>query len=379
VKAAVALLALLVLVRDASAEPADEIEDLARAGIERNFAGDFEGANAIWRQLRERFPDHPAAPVLEVDTLYWQQLFDELDTRYDAAIERGGREGVSLAEAWLASHGESAEGEYYLGRALLHLCHLDGVRGRILRAGRRGERAREHLEHALALDPAFVDARYPLGLYDTYVALLSHWSRWLGFLPFVPSGDREAGLQYLEETARAGGLHRLEAALALANVRIYFEPEPGSAVATMRDLHARFPRNALLHFELIEALFAAGRYDEVETEALGLEAHPGADALDAGRRAMARVWRARAELYRGRPAEAWETLASFGPEGMDHPLWGDAWVQLTRGQILDALHDRERAIDCYRRVDGSRRASALAREGLRLPFHPPPERIATNP
>ena len=85
-------------------------------------------------------------------------------------------------------------------------------------------------------------------------------------------------------------------------------------------------------------------------------------------------WQARAELQLGDPETAWRTLSFFDDDGPERPYWGGAWVNLTRGRILDVLGERERAVVQYKRVldyrspQGSRRASELARLALEEPF-----------
>ena len=76
----------------------------------------------------------------------------------------------------------------------------------------------------------------------------------------------------------------------------------------------------------------------------------------------------------GRPEVALELLEPFGPDGPGRPSWGRAWVLLTRGQALDAVGERARAVAHYERVanlgefDGSDRAEELAKAGLATPF-----------
>lgn len=349
-----------------------EFDGLIEQGMNRLFQGDRDGADRIWQRLREIDPTHPAAPVYEVATLYWRQVYDELDERFDAAIEARSQEAIRLAQARLAVDADDADAHFYLGQAYVDLGRLEGVRGRYLAAGRHGERGRAHLERALELEPDRVDARYPVGLYYYYADLVTRWFRWLRWLPFVPSGDGETGLRYLEQVAEHGRIHRFNARFILANIRTYHEPDQvGWALRTIEELHTRFPRNTLIHFEWIELLLMTSRYEEVVQESLELEAFEGGDELDQNRRELARIWRARAQLHAGRPGEAWRTLERYGDGEPESPTWGPAWVRLVRAQILDVRGARKAAVREYRTVKRhgrSERASQLADEGLERPF-----------
>jgi tetratricopeptide (TPR) repeat protein len=359
-----------------SARPPLSHYDLIRRGMRHNFAGEFEAANRVWRELRELDPAHPAGPLFEVSTLYWFQMFDESVTRWDAAILAGCVEAIALAQARLDADPDDLEGNLYMGLALMNRGRLRGIRGKYVKAGTDGEVAREHLERVLELRPDLVDGRFQIGLYYYYASLVPRIvSRFFGWLWFVPSGDGPTGLRYLHEVLETGDLFRDDAAFMLVNIYTYHEPEfRHHALVLVRHLHERFPRNALIHFELIELLYLQRDWRGVIAEASRLEAETGGSELERGRRTMATVWRARAELLSGEPQAAWQTLAGFGDDGPQSPNWAGAWINLTRGQILDVQGERGSAVAEYRRVlayespKGSERASELAEQALQRPF-----------
>jgi tetratricopeptide (TPR) repeat protein len=351
--------------------------DLLQQGVAHTHARDWDAADAIWQQLRALDPAHPAAPVFEVYTLYWRQVVDLGDTRYDEAIRRGNAEAIRLARARVEAAPQDAEAHFYAGQAWFHRARLEGTRGHMLSAASHARRATDHLKIALEIDPTLVDAKLPIGMYQYFVGILPRFFRWLSWLWFLPTGDAPAGLRNLGDVYENGDLYRWDAAFLLTNIFTYHEPgQKHRALAMARALHARFPTNALFHHELLEVLFEAGFYDEVVAEAAILEARPGPDGIDASVRRQARAVRARAELNLGRPEVALELLESFGPDGPEHPPWGRAWVLLIRGQALDAVGERARAVAHYKRVanlepsDGSARAEELAKAGLAAPFAP---------
>ena len=351
------------------------MHDLLAQGVALTHERKWGAADAIWQQLRARDPAHPAAPVFEVYTLYWRQIVDLADTRYDEAIRRGNEEALRLARARLEVAPQNAEAHFYAGQAWFHRARLEGIRGHVLSAARHIRRATGHFETALEIDPTLVDAKLSIGMYQYFVGILPRFIRWLRWLWLVPMGDAPAGLLNLGDVYDRGDLYRWDAAFMLTNIYAYHEPgQKHRALALARALHARFPTNTLFHHELLEVLFEAGFYDEVVAEAAIPEARPGPDGIDASVRRQARAMRARAELNLGRPDVALELLESFGPDGPERPPWGRAWVLLTRGQAFDAVGERERAVAHYRRVakleksDGSARAEEQAKAGLEAPF-----------
>jgi tetratricopeptide (TPR) repeat protein len=369
-----ALLVLLVL--GAPSAAVSEGNELIQAGIDRTLQGNPDAALALWKRIRERDPSDPAAPVFEVYTLFSLQVADENDTRYDAKIAATTDEAIRLARARVAADENDAEAHFYLGQALFHRARLNGIRGNLYRAGADGERARKSFERALALRPSLVDAKLPLGMYYYYAGLLPGAVKWMSWLWFIPTGESETGLRFLREVHAQGGLYRWDAAFMLMNIYTFHEPDYPKALAVGARLREHYPQNLLIANEYLELLVEACRFEIAIEEALRVEAFPANDAREKAFQGMTRVTRARAELFRERPGQAWEILSGFGADGPDRPYWGSAWLLLTRGQILDAQGRRQPAREHYRRVlglrppRGSERATALAEAGLEPPFEP---------
>jgi tetratricopeptide (TPR) repeat protein len=359
-----------------------QARDLAalREGIRLNRQGDYGAALAHWREMAARDVADPTPHVYAADTLFWRMLYDDSDTRFDAAIERECQAAIRKARASLEANSDNAWSHFLVGQALMHQGRLNGIRLHLYRAGSLGEESRGHLERALELEPGLVDAKFQLGLYAYYASLVPKLFSWFSFLWFIPKGDGDLGLQYLSEVYARGDLERFKAGFFLGSIQTYHDGrlDRTRALEIMSDLHRAHPRNPLVHFERIELLALLERHEDVIRETLILEAEPAASRERLSRRAMARVWRARAEMLLGRPEAAWEILEVFGPDGPANPNWGARWVQATRGQILDLSGERDAALAEYQRVAAlglsseDSRATGIAEQGLLAPFARPP-------
>ena len=226
----------------------------------------------------------------------------------------------------------------------------------------------------MELDPGFVDAKLPLGIYNYYADIATRYVPFLRWLWFVPKGDREAGLAYMEEVARGGDLLRFEAAARLSGLYLYVEKRPDLAEPILLELSRRHPENSAPRFELVELQLKQQDYPGTVAAALALEQKHGDQFGDEARRRMARIWRARAELYQGRIAEADALMRSLEADSDEFGVWSQRWLLVVRGQLHDLAGEREQAIASYSRVSqekvayGSRRTAELARRGLDTPF-----------
>ncbi len=322
----------------------ESIADRVREGMLLNHAGRYDAADDIWDSLRQDFPDHPAGPIYAMETLYSRQVYDLFDPRFDAAIESTGREALRLASQWQASHPDSARAHLFVGQAEMQLGRFHAASRKFYAAGRHAERAGNHLERALELDPELVDARYWYGMYLYSASELPNLLHWLDWLWFIPEGDASRGLEALREAAAVGDIERNSATLLLMNIFTYFERDRSEATRLARSLHARFPHNSFVHFELLRLLLSQRQYDATIMEAERLESHPAQQRLDRGRVGMAQIWRARALRTAGDIDAAAEVLGRIDPDDDAVPVWGRGWARLLKGQVALASGRREEAL-----------------------------------
>jgi tetratricopeptide (TPR) repeat protein len=352
----------------------EPLRALLRSGVRAYEKGDLAAADAVWARVRDLHPEHPAAAIFELKTLQARRSLDYWGGQYEQAIHERAEEAVRLGRDWLERDPDEPQANFYLGQALLEMMVIDGMARRFYKAGKKGEEARRLLERGLALDPSFVDAKLPLGVYYYYASIATRYIPFLRWLWFVPKGDRDTGIAYMEEVNREGDLLRFEAGARLAGLYIYVEERPELAEPILLELSRRHPQNSALRFELIELRLRQRDYPSTVASALALEHLPGEQFGDETRRDMARVWRARAELSRGRATEADTLVRSLEARFDEFSAWIQRWILVLRGQLYDLAGKREQAIASYSRVSqkkppfGSRPASELARRGLDTPF-----------
>ncbi len=168
----------------------------------------------------------------------------QVEKEFDDEIQKA----INLANARLEKNANDTVALYARGVALGLRANYNFLVRKLWRdALRDATAARKDCNRVTELDPSNYDARLIQGVHDYVVGSLPWTWRFLGFLVGF-HGDKERGLQTLEEVARKGNLNKTDAqGLLCALYRR--EREPKKAIPLLEQLLARFPRNHLLLFE----------------------------------------------------------------------------------------------------------------------------------
>jgi len=220
--------------------------------------------DANFDELKKALPATcPPAPMvacrgLEALSLWWQIQLD-LDSRsLDAAFLAAANSAIDEAEHWTVAEPRRAEAWFYLGAAYGARAQFRVYRVERLAAARDGKRIKAALEKALALDPSMHDAEFGTGMYRYYAGVAPAIFRFLRFLLLLPGGDRESGLAQMERASQRGLLVRGEAQFQLHVLYLWYEHRPKEALALIRGLQDRYPRNPLfrhLEAEILDKYF----------------------------------------------------------------------------------------------------------------------------
>jgi tetratricopeptide (TPR) repeat protein len=196
----------------------------------------------------------PAPPtsceVLRAVSQYWQLLFDPENTSHDQAALSKANAAIASAEAWVGREPRRAEPWFYLGGAYGTRVMLRDIRGQLFAAARDGKRIHDALQQAVKLDPTLQDAYFGLGLYHYYAAIAPTVARVLGWLLFLPGGDRTGGLREMQQTETKGMLLGGEADYQLHFIYLWYEHRPMDALRLVEGLHSRYPHNPLFALRL---------------------------------------------------------------------------------------------------------------------------------
>ena len=171
------------------------------------------------------------------------------------------QKAMELADARLARNANDTDALYARGVAFgLRANYTFLVRKAWRDSLRDATAARKDSNRVTELDPANYDARLIQGVHDYVVGSLPWSWRMLGFLVGF-HGDKERGLQTLEEVSRKGKINRVDAEVLLCAL-YRRESQPRKTIPLLEDLLRRFPRNHLLLFEQAQVYSDLGNKDK---------------------------------------------------------------------------------------------------------------------
>lgn len=233
----------------------------AHAALDKIYSNDPDAAIPIVRRMQQQHPDQPLGFLLEGEVLWWERYCaacevkygiveswhhskDPGDEAYLALIDKA----IQLAEAQLA-RSETGEMHLYAGIGWALKARLYSVRGENRNVARAGVAGRAEMLRALELNPDLADATACLGIYNYYVDSLPTLVRILRFFMGIPGGDKQKGVEQMEEGMNHGVLLAVDVRFTLARALRQYDEKYQQALTVAEPLAARYPQNAL--FQLL--------------------------------------------------------------------------------------------------------------------------------
>jgi len=206
------------------------------------FDAQFERVPAVLARTCPPAPEEVCS-LLDVVSVWWQIQIDPDNRSRDSLFAARADAAIAGIEAWTKREPDRAEAWFYLGGAYGVRAQWRVLRDEKLAAARDGKRIKEALERSLALDAGLQDAYFGIGLYHYYADVAPAAAKVFRFLLALPGGDRVQGMEEMLRARSGGQLLRDEADYQLHLIDLWYEKQPQHALALLRGLHTRHPRN----------------------------------------------------------------------------------------------------------------------------------------
>ena len=330
-------------------------------GVDLIYRLEFVAADTYFDAIITREPDNPLGHFFRAMVTWWRVLVDLEDTSHDEAFYRLLKECIDVCDRRLEEDEEDFDAILFKAGAIGFRGRLRGDRDQFLRAASDGLKCLPLLKKSRALEPTNKDILFGQGIYNYFAEVIpKKYPIVRPVMLFLNAGDRELGLQQLEEVAAEGRYAKAEAAYFLAQIYRIFENDKARALKYLDNLYERYPQNALFHRYRARTLAELGRWDRaipsyrraVEESQRGARGYHTRGQIEAryylGKYAFTknRLDEARSEF------EIADSLSlSLGVRPQDQAVRGYvALANLYLGMTYDQLGRRAEAIRCYERV-----------------------------
>ncbi len=367
------------------------VDPAVRAGYERFYVLDYDGAIARFEQVLKAHPQDPMAyGYVQMATvfreLYHQDLLDTtyyahdsfLSSKRDVDVAPATRQriewltdtGVKLADERIRANPNDADAWFARGYLRgIHAAFITLVDHSYVSAARQGYASRGDSEQVLKIDPDYADAKMAIGIQQFAVASLPLFVRMMVGIVGV-GGNKEKGLNLLREAAAHGTITSVESR-TVESLFLRHDGRYPEALVVQHGLAQQYAHNYL--FRLEEANLtkdegngpaAIARYKEVLADG----ARPGY-FIDPK---LQLAYFGLADTERGQNQV--EAAANDYVRAADQPNatdWLRKRAQLNAGEMFDLLGQRDRALQLYQLASaggGDQSQADTARRLMKSPY-----------
>jgi hypothetical protein len=282
------------------------------------------------------------------DNFLNKKYLQPLDPKVHDRVNQLSAQSIQLSEAYLAKNPNDVNALYARGVARgLKSTYMGMAEHAWFAALRNALGARRDHERVLELDPNYVDAKNLLGIHLYVIGSLS-WPAKVAASMVGISGNKEKGLEYLRDVAAHGDPEvAWDAKIALA-LFLRREQQYAEALQIAGAMYQAFPRNFLVATEYAHLLNAAGH---------GPQAVAAYQKIVAGCKSNGFTV-CRMEIPAYGLGEAMKGQRDFAGAAAAYELAATSAVEpdfrqramLKAGEMYDAMHKREAAVDKYKAV-----------------------------
>ena len=237
------LIFIFLFVSIAKADDA-KFDSLVTTGIKQIYNIKFPEAEKTFRMLIADYPNHPAGRFFLAMIDWWKILLDFDSEKYDEIFYQKLEDVIYQCDELLKKNPENVDALFFKGGAIGFRGRLRANRDSWLKAADDGREALPIVEHAANLDSNNVDVQLGFGIYNYYAAVIpDEYPMIKPLMLFFPSGDKEKGIEQLNNVAFNGRYAKYEAQYFLMTLYFNYENNAFKAYEYAEMLTKEFPDN----------------------------------------------------------------------------------------------------------------------------------------
>lgn len=231
---------------------------------------DFKEARKQYNWLQQKYPDSPLSYFLLGLNEWWKMLPDSDIKDHDEKFFYYMDTAIMIAEKMLDIPEKRIEGAFFLAASYAFKGRLYSDRGSWGRAASAGRNSLKYLEISKEYSYLSPELLFGDALYNYFsVWIPEHYPILKPVLAFFPDGDKELGLQQLQEVSANAFYTRIEAQIFLMQILANDKHDYRAALQIARYLFEHYPNNPYFHRYYARYLYSMRLYRELEP--VGLE------------------------------------------------------------------------------------------------------------
>lgn len=241
--------------------------------IDSMYNFNFRKAEVDFNWLKYNHPEHPLPYFLFGISTWWQMmpnldaetpLGDEFLAYMDTAIVK--------AKAQLELDEDNVEAAFFLSGSYGFQGRYHSEKKNWLKAAGAGKRALRALEKTKGNESFSPEILFGDALFNYYsIWIRENYPSLRPILLFFPKGDKELGIQQLEEVSKNAFYTRIEAIYFLMRIKAFEQNKTFDALRLGERIYTQYPNNPYFHRFYARMLYTAGQYQkaaDVSTEIL---------------------------------------------------------------------------------------------------------------
>jgi len=217
---------------------------LVKAGVDQIYGIEFDKAEKTFDTVIKEYPTHPSGKFFKAMITWWRILLDLDNEKMDDKFYDQLEECIDMCDDILDNNEKNVDALFFKGGSIGFRGRLRAIRESWFKAALDGKEGLAIVFKAYAADPKNTDIQLGFGIYHYYAEVIPEkYPAVKPFMVFFPKGNKEKGLNELENVAWNGRYARLESRYFLMTLNFQFEDNMNETRKWGKILLNDFPNN----------------------------------------------------------------------------------------------------------------------------------------
>lgn len=257
------LILFVILVLFSSGLRSQSRDEQISKGIDYVYQLKFDSANAIFQILVDKDSKDPTGYFLQAMSLWWQVFVNKQDESRDDDYLSKVDKCIKLCDDKLDANENDDWVLFLKGGVIGYRGFLNSIRENWLRAVNDGKEGLSLLQRSYELNPANKDAVFGVGLYNYTADYAGERFPFLKpLMIFFPKGNKDLGLQQLQDCALNAKFAKTEAKYVLCHVNLIYEKNYAESEKYALELFKMYPQNPVFEKYLGRSYVGEAKFNE---------------------------------------------------------------------------------------------------------------------